>query len=118
MDTDYYAAVIRVFNDLYERGFIYRGVKMINWDPKAQTALSDEEVIFKQTQSNLYHIRYKLDTPEEAYITIATVRPETILGDTAICVHPDDPRYALIFIFVKAPTKLKVDQQIQVLENW
>ena len=94
MDTDYYAAVIRVFNDLYERGFIYRGVKMINWDPKAQTALSDEEVIFKQTQSNLYHVRYKLDTPEEAYITIATVRPETILGDTAICVHPDDPRYA------------------------
>ena len=94
MDTDYYAAVIRVFNDLYERGFIYRGVKMINWDPKAQTALSDEEVIFKQTQSNLYHVRYKLDTPEEAYITIATVRPETILGDTAICVHPNDPRYA------------------------
>ncbi len=94
MDTDYYAAVIRVFNDLYERGFIYRGVKMINWDPKAQTALSDEEVIFKQTQSNLYHVRYKLDTLEEAYITIATVRPETILGDTAICVHPDDPRYA------------------------
>jgi len=94
MDTDYYAAVIRVFNDLYEKGFIYRGVKMINWDPKAQTALSDEEVIFKQTQSNLYHVRYKLDTPEEAYITIATVRPETILGDTAICVHPDDPRYA------------------------
>jgi valyl-tRNA synthetase len=94
MDTDYYAAVIRVFNDLYERRFIYRGVKMINWDPKAQTALSDEEVIFKQTQSNLYHVRYKLDTPEEAYITIATVRPETILGDTAICVHPDDPRYA------------------------
>jgi valyl-tRNA synthetase len=94
MDNDYYAAVIRVFNDLYERGFIYRGVKMINWDPKAQTALSDEEVIFKQTQSNLYHVRYKLDTPEEAYITIATVRPETILGDTAICVHPDDPRYA------------------------
>lgn len=94
MDTDYYAAVVRVFNDLYERGFIYRGVKMINWDPKAQTALSDEEVIFKQTQSNLYHVRYKLDTPEEAYITIATVRPETILGDTAICVHPDDPRYA------------------------
>ncbi|NBX27073.1 MAG: hypothetical protein EBR55_02300 [Chitinophagia bacterium] len=70
MDTDYYAAVIRVFKDLYERGFIYRGVKMINWDPKAQTALSDEEVIFKQTQSNLYHVRYKLDTPEEAYITV------------------------------------------------
>lgn len=94
MDENYYAAVIRVFNDLYNKGCIYRGVKMINWDPKAKTALSDEEVIFKQTNSKLYHVRYKLDTDNEEYITIATVRPETILGDTAICVHPDDPRYA------------------------
>lgn len=94
MDDDYYAAVIRVFNDLYEKGYIYRGVKMINWDPKAKTALSDEEVIYKQTNSKLYYVRYKLDTDKEEYITIATVRPETILGDTAICVHPDDERYA------------------------
>lgn len=93
MDDNYYAAVIRVFNELYNKGYIYRGVKMINWDPKAQTALSDEEVIFKQTNSKLYHVRYKLDTDGDEYITIATVRPETILGDTAICVHPDDPRY-------------------------
>lgn len=94
MDEDYYAAVIRVFVELYNKGYIYRGVKMINWDPKARTALSDEEVIFKQTNSKLYYVRYKIEGAEEEYITIATVRPETILGDTAICVHPEDPRYA------------------------
>ncbi len=94
MDDDYYAAVIRVFVELYNKGYIYRGVKMINWDPKAKTALSDEEVIFKQTNSKLYYVRYKIDSEQEEYITIATVRPETILGDTAVCVHPDDKRYA------------------------
>lgn len=94
MDEKYYAAVIRVFNDLYEKGYIYRGVKMINWDPKAKTALSDEEVIHKQTNSKLYYVRYKLDGDSDEFLTIATVRPETILGDTAVCVHPDDPRYA------------------------
>ncbi|EDO26794.1 predicted protein, partial [Nematostella vectensis] len=94
MDDEYYAAVIRVFVDLYNKGQIYRGVKMINWDPKAKTALSDEEVIHKQTNSKLYYVRYKLDGDKEEYITIATVRPETILGDTAICVHPNDERYA------------------------
>jgi valyl-tRNA synthetase len=94
MDTNYYASVIRVFNELYEKGYIYRGVKMINWDPKAKTALSDEEVIFKQSNSKLYYVQYKLEGDTDEYITIATVRPETILGDTAICVHPDDPRYA------------------------
>lgn len=94
MDEDYYAAVIRVFTELYEKGFIYRGVKMINWDPKAKTALSDEEVNYKQTNSKLYYVRYKIEGEEDEYITIATVRPETILGDTAVCVHPEDPRYA------------------------
>jgi valyl-tRNA synthetase len=94
MDKDYYASVIRVFIELYQKGNIYRGVKMINWDPKAKTALSDEEVIFKQTNSKLYYVRYKIDGTEDEYITIATVRPETILGDTAVCVHPEDPRYA------------------------
>jgi valyl-tRNA synthetase len=94
MDEDYYAAVIRVFVELHEKGLIYRGVKMINWDPKAKTALSDEEVIHRQTNSKLYYVRYKLDTDQEEYITIATVRPETILGDTAVCVHPEDERYA------------------------
>ena len=94
MDKEYYAAVMRVFVELYNKGLIYRGVKMINWDPKAKTALSDEEVVHKQTNSKLYYVRYKIDSKDEEYITIATVRPETILGDTAICVHPEDPRYA------------------------
>lgn len=94
MDKDYYAAVIRVFVELYNKGLIYRGVKMINWDPKAKTALSDEEVIYKQSNSKLYYVRYKIDSDTEEYITIATVRPETILGDTAVCVHPEDERYA------------------------
>jgi len=94
MDEDYYASVIHVFNDLYEKGYIYRGVKMINWDPKAKTALSDEEVNYKQTNSKLFYIQYPIEDSEHEYITIATVRPETILGDTAICVHPEDPRYA------------------------
>lgn len=93
MDPDYYRSVISVFIDLYQKGYIYRGKRMINWDPKAKTALSDEEVIRKQTQQKLYHLRYKLDIPGDEYIVIATVRPETIMGDTAICVHPDDERY-------------------------
>ena len=93
MDPDYYQSVISVFIDLYNKGFIYRGKRMINWDVKAKTALSDEEVIRKETQQKLYHLRYKLDITGEEYIVIATVRPETIMGDTAICVHPDDERY-------------------------
>lgn len=94
MDKEYYAAVMRVFVELYNKGLIYRGVKMINWDPKAKTALSDEEVVHKQSNSKLYYVQYKLDNDEDEYITVATVRPETILGDAAICVHPEDPRYA------------------------
>ncbi|WP_276134743.1 valine--tRNA ligase [Polluticoccus soli] len=93
MNDEYYAAVMRVFVELYNKGYIYRGVKMINWDPKAKTALSDEEVIYKQTNSKLVYVRYKIDSDKEEYITIATVRPETILGDTAVCVHPEDERY-------------------------
>ena len=95
MDPDYSASVIRVFTDLYSKGYIYRGKRMINWDVKAKTALSDEEVIYKEAQSKLYHVRYRIDRPDgtEEYITIATVRPETILGDTAICVNPADDRY-------------------------
>ncbi len=97
MDPDYYEAVISVFVDLYNKGLIYRGKRMINWDPKAKTALSDEEVIFKDTQSKLYHLAYKV-TDESGQATadtivIATVRPETILGDTAVAVHPDDERF-------------------------
>jgi valyl-tRNA synthetase len=95
MDEDYYKSVIQVFIDLYQKGLIYRGKRMINWDPKAQTALSDEEVIFKETNSKLYHLHYRLQDGN-GVITVATVRPETILGDAAICVHPDDPRYTAL----------------------
>lgn len=93
MDEHYYQAVIRVFIELYQKGNIYRGVKMINWDPQALTALSDEEVNHKETQSKLTYVRYQIEGTDDEYITIATVRPETILGDTAVCVHPEDPRY-------------------------
>ena len=93
MDPDYYETVIKVFVDLYNKGKIYRGKRMINWDVRAKTALSDEEVIHKEVNGKMYHIRYKLDVPGDEYITVATVRPETIFGDTAICVHPKDDRY-------------------------
>ncbi len=92
MDKDYYDSVINVFIALHKKGIIYRGKRMINWDVKAQTALSDEEVIRKETRQQLYHIRYAIEGSADT-IVIATVRPETIMGDTAICVHPDDERY-------------------------
>jgi valyl-tRNA synthetase len=125
MDPAYYESVINVFIDLYNKGYIYRGKRMINWDVKAKTALSDEEVIRKETQQKLYFLKYFIDDQQlevgsstlevetrslktqhnlelptsniqhssSNFITIATVRPETIMGDTAICVHPDDERY-------------------------
>jgi valyl-tRNA synthetase len=93
MDPEMYESVINVFIDLYHKGLIYRGVRMVNWDPKALTALSDEEVIYKEVNSKLYYIRYFVDGNPEKWITIATTRPETILGDTAVCVNPHDPRY-------------------------
>lgn len=102
MDPDYYASVINVFIDLYNKGYIYRGKRMINWDVKAKTALSDEEVIRKETHQKLYHLQYAIEGTNE-FITIATVRPETIMGDTAICIHPKDERYTKLhgkFAFV------------------
>lgn len=92
LEDDLSEAVIEVFIDLYQKGVIYRGVRMINWDPAAQTALSDEEVIHKEVQSNLYHIQYQIEGSGDT-LTIATTRPETILGDTAICINPNDERY-------------------------
>ena len=92
MDEALYDSVIDVFIDLYERGLIYRGIRMVNWDPQAKTAVSDEEVVYKEVNSKLYYLNYKVEG-EDDYITIATTRPETILGDTAICVHPDDERF-------------------------
>ena len=92
MDPEYSKAVYSVFIDLHKKGYIYRGKRMINWDVKAKTALSDEEVIRKETKQKLYFLQYKIEG-EENNITIATVRPETIIGDTAICVNPNDERY-------------------------
>ena len=92
MDDDMSESVISAFVTLYNKGLIYKGQKMINWDPKAQTAVSDEEVIYKEQDSNLYYIDYEF-VNGPGHITVATTRPETILGDTAICVHPDDQRY-------------------------
>ncbi len=86
-------SVISVFVDLYNKGYIYRGVRMVNWDPSALTALSDEEVIYKELQSKLYYLRYKIEGTDDEWVTIATTRPETILGDTAVCVHPEDDRF-------------------------
>jgi valyl-tRNA synthetase len=93
METDLSAAVIDVFIDLHKKGQIYRGVRMVNWDPQGLTAISDEEVIHKEVNSKLFYVKYKIEGTHDEWITIATTRPETILGDTAVCVHPDDPRY-------------------------
>jgi valyl-tRNA synthetase len=106
MDADYYRAVIKVFVDLYNKGLIYRGARMINWDTVAKTALSDEEVEHRDLQGKLYYVKYFIiDSPDvdisalgehSPSVTIATQRPETIMGDTAVCVHPNDDRYANI----------------------
>ena len=112
MDDIRYESVIRVFVDLYNKGLIYRGVRMVNWDPQALTAVSDEEVIYKESHGKLFYLRYYLsdgsdlsDLSDQSgikhnekghYIVVATTRPETILGDTAVCVHPEDPRYSAL----------------------
>ena len=92
MDDTRIASVIRVFVDLYNKGLIYRGVRMVNWDPKALTALSDEEVIYKEEHSKLYYLRYKVEGEDGRYAVVATTRPETIMGDTAMCINPNDPK--------------------------
>ena len=92
MDDNMSASVIKVFVDLYEKGLIYRGYRMVNWDPEAKTTLSDEEVIHLEQQGNLYYLKYKIEGSDET-VTIATTRPETILGDTAICINPNDERF-------------------------
>ena len=125
MDPVYYDAVISVFIDLHKRGYIYRGKRMINWDPKAKTALSDEEVIRKEVNSKLYFLRYQLSDEKgnpvsfsplgDGGITIATVRPETILGDTAIAVNPNDERYKHLhgkFAFVPL-----IDRRIPIITD-
>ena len=93
MDDDMSASVVKSFVDLYNKGMVYRGYRMVNWDPEAKTTLSDEEVIYEEQQGKLYHLAYKIEGSDEL-LTIATTRPETILGDSAICIHPKDERYA------------------------
>ncbi len=101
MDPDMSASVIRSFVDLYNKGLIYRGYRMVNWDPEAKTTLSDEEVIFEERQGKLYYIKYQIldeentqnQTPNTQYLVVATTRPETIFGDTAICINPNDERH-------------------------
>lgn len=92
MDDSYSESVIDTFLDLFEKGYIYRGTRMVNWDPSALTAVSDEEVIHKEVNGKLYYVKYKVEGTDDT-LTIATTRPETILGDTAICIHPDDKRF-------------------------
>ncbi|MBS0011052.1 MAG: class I tRNA ligase family protein, partial [Bacteroidales bacterium] len=92
MDEARYESVIKVFVDLYRKGLIYRGVRMVNWDPEAKTAVSDEEVMYTEEDSKLYYVKYSISGTND-FLTIATTRPETILGDTAVCVNPADARY-------------------------
>ncbi|HEU4717059.1 MAG TPA: valine--tRNA ligase [Bacteroidia bacterium] len=94
MEEELSESVIDVFIDLYRKGYVYRGTRMVNWDPSALTAVSDEEVIMKESTSKLFYVRYKIEGTTDEWVTIATTRPETILGDTAVCVHPEDERYA------------------------
>jgi len=93
MDEAYSESVIDVFIDLFNKGKIYRGIRMVNWDPEALTAVSDEEVLYKEVNSKLYFLRYKVVGQEDDWMVVATTRPETIMGDTALCVNPADERY-------------------------
>ncbi len=115
MDEERSKAVIKSFVDLYEQGLIYRGVRMVNWDPSAKTAVSDEEVIYKEEQSKLFYLRYKVEGEKDNYVVIATTRPETILGDTAVCVNPNDERYkSLIGKRVLVPL---INRSVPVIED-
>lgn len=117
MDEDMSKSVIKVFVDLFNKGLIYRGVRMVNWDPQARTAVSDEEVNYKEVQSKLYYVRYQVEGVDE-YVTIATTRPETVLGDTAVCVHPEDERFKhlhgkkVIVPLVKRPVPIIQDEYV------
>ena len=106
LDDDMSEAVIKVFVDLYNKGLIYRGYRMVNWDPQARTTLSDEEVEYTEKQGKLYYINYKIKDSDDV-LTIATTRPETLLGDTAICINPKDERH----------TKLKGKHAIVPINN-
>lgn len=114
LDDDMYQSVIKVFVDLFNKGHIYRGHRMVNWDPEAKTTLSDEEVIHEERQGKLYYIKYQLKDSDD-YLTIATTRPETIFGDTAICINPNDERYQ----HLKGKTAIVpiVNREIPIIED-
>ncbi len=114
MDEARSESVLKVFVDLFNKGLIYRGVRMVNWDPAAKTALSDEEVIYKEMQGKLYYLNYKIEG-EDGFVTIATTRPETILGDTAVCVNPADSRFKhLVGKHVLVPL---INRSIPIIED-
>lgn len=115
MDEKRSEGVIKVFCDLYRKGLIYRGVRMVNWDPKAKTALSDEEVIYKEEHSKLYYLRYMVVEEPGKYAVVATTRPETIMGDTAMCINPDDPKNT--WLKGKHVIVPLVNRQIPVIED-
>lgn len=93
LDDDLYQSVIKVFVDLYNEGYIYRGYRMVNWDPEAKTTLSDEEVVYKEQNGKLFYLKYKIEGSQD-FLTVATTRPETIFGDVAVCINPNDERYS------------------------
>ncbi len=114
MDEERSRSVFDVFVDLYNKGLIYRGVRVVNWDPAAQTALSDEEVIYKEQQGKLYYLRYFVEG-ENRYVVVATTRPETIMGDTAVCINPNDERYRdLVGKSLIVPL---VDRSVPIIED-
>ena len=115
MNEAYSRSVIRVFVDLFRKGKIYRGVRMVNWDPQALTAVSDEEVIYKEQQGKLYYIRYKIKGEEGTFAVVATTRPETIMGDTAVAIHPDNP--ATAGLRGKTVVVPLIDREIPVIED-
>ena len=112
MDPDMSAAVTEVFVDLYNKGYIYRGARMVNWDPQGKTALADDEVIHKEVNSKLFHVAYQIEG-EDATVTIATTRPETILGDTAVCINPNDERY--IYLHGKTAIIPLVNRKVPII---
>lgn len=114
MDADLSDAVIDTFIRFYEAGYIYRGIRMVNWDPQGKTALSDEEVIRKEVNQKLYYVRYQIKDSKE-YLVIATTRPETIMADTAICINPDDPRYK--HIHGKTVLVPLIDREIPIITD-
>lgn len=116
MEEDLSEAVIDTFIHLYKKGWVYRGIRMVNWDPKGMTAVSDEEVIRKEINQKLYYIRYKVINSSDAdYITIATTRPETIMADTAICINPNDPRFS--HLKGKSVSIPLIEREIPVIED-